>query len=71
MVTREIVAFTHFTFRVKVTVTAVVDGKKVTLEKGVDYTVTYENNVQKGKAKVIVTGIGNFTGTLTKRFTIK
>ena len=63
--------YTGKAHRPKVTGTAVVDGKKVTLEKGVDYTVTYENNVQKGKAKVIVTGIGNFTGTLPKRFTIK
>ena len=54
-----------------VTVTAVVDGKEVTLEKGTDYTVQYENNTERGKAKVIVTGIGNFTGTITKAFTIK
>ena len=55
----------------KVTVTAVVDGREVTLEKGTDYTVKYENNTEKGKAKVIVTGIGNFTGTITKTFSIK
>lgn len=53
------------------TVKAKVNGKTVKLDKGEDYTVKYEKNIKKGTAKVIVTGIGNFTGTLTKTFTIK
>ena len=54
-----------------VTVKAKVDGVTKILEKGVDYTVKYENNIKKGTATVTVKGIGNFTGTLTKTFTIK
>ena len=41
-----------------------------TLTKGVDYTITYQDNVNAGTAKVIVTGMGNYTGTVTKTFTI-
>jgi hypothetical protein len=33
-----------------------------------DYTITYENNVNAGTAKVVITGKGNFNGTLTKTF---
>lgn len=54
-----------------VKVTAKVNGQTVTLEKGVDYSVRYADNIKKGTATVTVTGIGNFTGTLTKKFTIK
>ena len=52
----------------KPTVT-VKDGNTV-LKEGTDYTVTYSNNVNVGTAKVIVTGKGNYTGTVTKEFTI-
>ena len=34
----------------------------------VDY--TYENNINAGEASVIITGKGNYTGTITKTFTI-
>ena len=54
----------------KVTVKARVAGKSVTLKVGTDYTVKYVNNVKAGTAKVIVTGKGNFTGTVTKTFKI-
>ncbi len=54
----------------KVTVKARVAGKAVTLKAGTDYTVKYVNNVKAGTAKVIVTGKGNFTGTVTKTFKI-
>ncbi|MDE6476477.1 MAG: Ig-like domain-containing protein, partial [Erysipelotrichaceae bacterium] len=40
------------------------------LEKGVDYEVTYENNEYAGEAKVIITGIGKYTGTAIQTFTI-
>ena len=46
-------------------------GKLVTLKKGTDYTVKYENNVEKGTATVTVTGKGNYTGTIIKNFTIE
>ena len=41
------------------------------LEKGKDYEVSYSNNVNVGEAKVIVKGIGNYTGTIEDTFTIK
>ncbi|MDY4574108.1 MAG: leucine-rich repeat protein, partial [Intestinibacter sp.] len=41
------------------------------LEKGIDYEVSYENNIEVGTAKVIVKGIGNYQGTIEKTFTIK
>lgn len=50
---------------------AVKDGNKP-LEKGKDYTVSYENNVNVGTdiATVKITGTGNYTGTLSGTFTI-
>lgn len=45
--------------------------KGTTLIKGVNYTVSYENNVAAGTATVIVTGIGNYAGTLKTTFTIR
>ncbi len=38
---------------------------------GADFTVKYENNVNPGTAKAIVTGAGIYTGTVTEEFTIK
>ena len=45
------------------------DGTK-TLKQGVDYTVKYTNNINVGKASVTITGIGNYTGNVTKYFNI-
>ena len=42
-----------------------------TLKKGTDYTVTYTNNKKPGKATVKITGKGNYSGSITKTFTIK
>ena len=39
------------------------------LEKGVDYTVSYSNNVKRGTATITITGKGNYTGT--KKVTFK
>ncbi|MBQ8133052.1 MAG: Ig-like domain-containing protein [Clostridia bacterium] len=36
-----------------------------------NYTVSYSNNTKTGKAKVTVKGKGNYTGTISKTFTIK
>ena len=47
----------------------VVDGK-TTLKKGVDYKLTYKNNKKIGKAKVVVKGIGKYTGSINKTFKI-
>lgn len=40
-------------------------------EEGKDYTVRYEKNCDAGTAKVIITGIGSYTGTITKNCKIK
>ena len=42
-----------------------------TLRRNKDYTVTYVNNKLRGKAQAVITGIGNYSGTVTKTFTIK
>ncbi len=36
---------------------------KVKLEKNRDYTLVYRNNLQIGKASVVIQGMGNFTGS--------
>lgn len=42
----------------------------VTLKKGIDYTVSYENNKNAGTATATITGKGNFTGKISKSFKI-
>ena len=42
----------------------------VTLREGTDYNLSYSNNTNAGTASVTVTGKGNYTGTITKTFTI-
>ena len=37
---------------------------------GIDYRVQYSDNVKTGTAKVTITGIGNYTGILSAKFTI-
>ncbi len=44
-------------------------GAKV-LKEGTDYTVTYSNNIKVGTATANITGIGSYTGSVTKQFTI-
>lgn len=41
------------------------------LEKDVDYTVTYKDNVNAGTATATITGINDYTGTVLKKYTIK
>ena len=53
----------------KPAVTLKLDGNK--LEKNVDYTVTYKNNKNVGKATAVIKGTGWFQGSLTKTFIIK
>ena len=42
-----------------------------TLTENVDYTVTYENNINAGQAKATIQGIGKYTGVRTIDFTIQ
>ena len=42
-----------------------------TLNQGIDFTVSgYENNINAGPASAVLTGKGNYTGTLTQTYTI-
>ena len=41
------------------------------LEKGKEYTVAFEDNINAGEATVTVTGAGNYTGTISQSFTIE
>ncbi len=41
------------------------------LTDGTDYTVSYAANVNPGSARVMVTGEGNYTGTVNQTFTIE
>ena len=49
-------------------ITVTLDG--VTLTKDVDYTVKYENNIEKGVATVVINGIGNYSGIVKQTFNI-
>lgn len=44
---------------------------KTQLKKDIDYTVTYINNVNPGKATLVIKGIGGYAGTKKAAFTIK
>ena len=50
-------------------VTVKLNGK--TLKNGTDYTVSYSNNTKVGTAKVTITGKGNYTGSISKTYSIK
>ena len=40
------------------------------LRNNTDYTLLYKNNKKRGSAGIVVTGKGNYSGTLTASFTI-
>ncbi|MFJ7936072.1 sugar-binding domain-containing protein [Sporosarcina sp. NPDC096371] len=42
----------------------------IVLEEGIDYRVTYENNIEAGEAKIIIKGLVEYEGTLEKIFII-
>ena len=41
-----------------------------TLTSGTDFTVSYSNNVNVGTASAVITGKGNYSGSITKEFSI-
>ncbi|MDE6016690.1 MAG: DUF285 domain-containing protein [Acetatifactor sp.] len=43
----------------------------ITLRPNKDYTVSYRNNINAGKATITLTGCGGYTGTVKKNFTIR
>ena len=61
---------TSYTYDGKAKEPAVTVTKGTEKLRGTDFTVKYENNVNPGTAKAIVTGAGVYTGTVTKEFTI-
>lgn len=48
----------------------VVYNKTYNLVRGTDYTLSYEDNIEVGTARVTITGIGRFTGTRAGTFKI-
>ena len=52
------------------TVKGLKNGRVTTLKKDTDYELSYLNNVDVGVGTVIVTGKGNYTGTMTQTFEI-
>jgi hypothetical protein len=50
-------------------VTVKLNGK--TLKNGTDYTASYSNNTKVGTAKVTIKGKGNYTGSVSKTYSIK
>ena len=54
-----------------VKVAAFVNGKKTTLIEGMDYRVSYKNNIDAGTATITIKGNGAYKGTLTQNFTIR
>lgn len=58
-------------YKPAVKVTAVENGKTVTLTEGPDYRVLYFNNIHAGIATVMVRGNGIYKGTISRKFEIK
>ena len=50
--------------------TLTVKNGSATLKAGTDYIVSYQNNVKPGVAKVVVTGLKNYTGSTIRYFNI-
>ncbi len=42
-----------------------------TLSRGSDYSVSYQNNVTRGTATILITGMGNYHGTVQRAFQIE
>lgn len=67
-VTLSATSFSYTGSAIKPGVKVVLGGK--TLANGTDYTVSYRNNVAVGTATAVVTGKGNYAGTIEKTFEI-
>lgn len=48
----------------------VIRNDSVKLKKDRDYTIAYQNNIQLGKASIVIRGLGNYKGKKTLHFTI-
>ena len=58
-------------YKPAVKVTAIENGKTVTLTEGPDYRVLYYNNIHAGTGSVTIKGNGVYKGTISKKFEIK
>lgn len=67
-VTLEETSFNYTGYQITPAVTVSFGSKQLT--EGTDYTVTYRDNTEVGTASAIVEGKGNFTGKVTRTFTI-
>ncbi|MBR1877115.1 MAG: hypothetical protein IJ805_08410, partial [Lachnospiraceae bacterium] len=47
------------------------NGSPVTLKENRDYTISYEDNVNAGAARAVITGEGNYTGSVYAGFTVE
>ena len=56
-------------YAVQPNLTLTYNGKK--LKKDTDYTLIFTNNAKIGNGNVVISGLGNFTGTVTKTFPIR
>lgn len=54
----------------EITPSFTVMNENVSLRKDVDYKVSYKNNINAGKASIVIEGIGNYTGTKEISFEI-
>lgn len=50
--------------------TVTISSDFIKLSEGKDYTLKYKNNTKEGTATIVITGIGNYKGTITKTFNI-
>ena len=54
----------------EITPEVIVSFGAIKLLENIDYTLNYENNINKGTATITITGKGNYSGTVTKDFNI-
>ena len=66
----ETVSFVSYNGKERRPEVTVKDGSYI-LKKDTDYTVAYKDNVKVGDAQIIISGKGNYTGTLIEYFTIQ
>lgn len=49
----------------------IIKKESIILRENKDYIIIYQNNVEPGMATIIIKGIGNYKGTISKKFQIK
>ena len=54
----------------EITPKVLIESDAIELQEGTDYTIEYKDNKEIGTASIIITGKGNYTGSVTKTFNI-